>query len=734
MPVSATGELLADRAAAAVHQQLRRRRVVLVGLTMAGTLMGLLMAVLTPTGYEATGRLQMFLRVAPSSRQGRLSKGGLEDQRELMLGRTFLEEVARRLSPEDRELLFSGRKVRPGKHAASLGAELTTDSLRGLRIEIDDRTQMMDITESSSDPQLSAAVVNAAISAAQDLGLRQRMERTARVSVVMSERLDALEADIEQAESRENEAEERMGRVSGESGRGPGVQSSNAAASSSNALMNRKALRRARQRGMLSTRMNGVLKDIEQNPDEMLMSLSQALDAATLVRRLAEVRAGAFRSLRAAGEDGTLESLARGQHREDVERLRTQQRALQTQVATLEQQMGPAQPTLVGAQAALAETGRQLAREDQRLVDDAGAEAREAGLREAELRDEVGRQKKISSAAALARLQDQLPELSLAVNEDLYAAQTELLRGAQVDAALKASGFYVIARPDVPRYRARPAFRGKLLFGFGFGGLAGMLVVLLLSVSEARTWIPGAAELATGLNLMGLLPRIRPRQRFTGTGHPSIADREPDLYGSALLNLAERVMRPEGEPAAPAVLVTSATPGEGSSTTATGLAMLLARSGRRVLLVDANLRRPQLHRSFGLGARRGLSQVLSGTMRLDDAVQRVDEIPGLEVLAAGPMLYGSLDSSAPGSMEKLLLAARNPGDGGYGCVVIDAPALVGSVEAVYLARLCDVLLLVARYGRIDLRSLRDASRQLRHAAPPVSGLVVNGLPSEGVER
>ena len=707
----------------------------MAGLAALALVFGMLWPFLTPARYRSSGRLQMFLRSAPASRQGRLSKQGVANQRELMLGRTFLEDTVARLAPDDRERLLRRAKIRPGKHSASQQAQLVTDAMAPLEVEVEPGTQMLQISFESDDPRLSAAVVNAAMSAADNVGLRLRLEQTARVSGVLRGRLNDLERDIQRSETREEEDGRRMGRVP------LGAGQVAATASMSEASLSRAARKLARKTKKSSTRLS-TLEESEPAPDILLEAMSRSLNTASLLRRLSDARAGAFAAMLRNGQRQELESQARGADKMELERLRSTLNRGQAETAALAQQLGSAQPALQSARAAEEETEKQLVRADQHLVEAAQAEAGIAKEQEAALRVEVEKQKHISSAEAIARTQDQMPELDLAIDEDLDAVQTEILRGAQVDAALKAFGFYVVDMPKIPQSRAPRRFKRSLLGG----ALAGLVLVLgsglFMRLFEREIWHPGEAEQESGLSLVAVLPQTRPadRARRPGPGQgldrPEVVDSPHGLYASALAELAEKVLAHRQHLAVPVVLLTSATAGEGKSTTAANLAVLLARTGLRVLLVDADLHRPTLHRRFGLSAAFGLSQVLAAQARthdphpgLEDAVQPVEGIAGLDLLTAGPPPPHASSLLQSGAMELLLESARNS-PRGYHLIMVDAPPALGSSDSPYLASLSDILLFVARYGRVDLRRIRRGAQLLFNHAPPVSGLVINSILTE----
>jgi capsular exopolysaccharide synthesis family protein len=174
------------------------------------------------------------------------------------------------------------------------------------------------------------------------------------------------------------------------------------------------------------------------------------------------------------------------------------------------------------------------------------------------------------------------------------------------------------------------------------------------------------------------------------------------------------------------VLVTSAVAGEGKSVTTCNLAISLARAGKWVLLIDADLRRPRAAKYLGLPTGVGLTSVLVGEADLDDAIQSWGD-DNLSVLASGPIPPNPSELLGSQHMRDLLDALRDR----YDVVLIDAPPVLPVTDAVATATACDGAVLVVRHGKIKLDQLASAVQGLRSADVPVLGTVLNGAPLRG---
>lgn len=167
------------------------------------------------------------------------------------------------------------------------------------------------------------------------------------------------------------------------------------------------------------------------------------------------------------------------------------------------------------------------------------------------------------------------------------------------------------------------------------------------------------------------------------------------------------------------VLVTSSIPGEGKSTTAANLAIVLARSDRRVLLVDGDFRVPRIHESLGIPGEPGMAEVIDGQIELGQAIRRIDPL-GLYCLPAGSPRYNPLTILESPVLNACLAAAEMA----FEWIIIDSPPLNPFADAHHLAALSDGVVLVVRWDLTPRDELEQAIKGLKGA--PLLGIVVNG--------
>ena len=171
------------------------------------------------------------------------------------------------------------------------------------------------------------------------------------------------------------------------------------------------------------------------------------------------------------------------------------------------------------------------------------------------------------------------------------------------------------------------------------------------------------------------------------------------------------------------IVVTSAGPGDGKSTTVANLAVVMAQQGKRVILVDADLRKPTVHYTFEVNNLTGLSNVLTGQAQADQVVSAT-KVPNLSVMSCGPIPPNPSELLGSRSMGELLEELKRD----YDYVLFDTPPLLAVADAQVLANKCDGSMLVVSSGKTDRQGAIKAKEMLVQAQAKLLGAVLNNKP------
>ncbi|HLE80225.1 MAG TPA: CpsD/CapB family tyrosine-protein kinase, partial [Dehalococcoidia bacterium] len=199
-----------------------------------------------------------------------------------------------------------------------------------------------------------------------------------------------------------------------------------------------------------------------------------------------------------------------------------------------------------------------------------------------------------------------------------------------------------------------------------------------------------------------------------GEQHMALSEAFRTLRTSVLLSTADRPPR--------ALLVTSSQPGEGKTTISANLAISLAQLGRRVLLIDGDMRRPCIHRAFQVKEGAGLVSYLTGQRAWQEAVQTT-RVPGLDVLVCGPIPPNPAELLSSDRMRLLIREVV----GEYDFVVLDSPPLLNVADSRVLATLVEGVVLVVKGGATPRELVQRAQSNIRDVGAHVIGVVLNNL-------
>lgn len=168
------------------------------------------------------------------------------------------------------------------------------------------------------------------------------------------------------------------------------------------------------------------------------------------------------------------------------------------------------------------------------------------------------------------------------------------------------------------------------------------------------------------------------------------------------------------------IMVTSSQSGEGKSTTISNLAVTYAQEGKKVLLIDADLRKPSLHRIFSQLNLQGLSTVLAGQLSIKEAILETS-ISQLSLLPSGPLPGNPSELINSTAMRELLEAMKEQ----YDVILIDTPSVLTVTDSVIVSALCDGVIMVVAAGKVKKERLKKAQEQLEHVNARILGIVIN---------
>jgi capsular exopolysaccharide synthesis family protein len=312
-------------------------------------------------------------------------------------------------------------------------------------------------------------------------------------------------------------------------------------------------------------------------------------------------------------------------------------------------------------------------------------------------------------------------ETSLAQYRNTYS--TLVANYQQVVLAVaQANNNIVVAEPaTVPERPIRPRTRTNVMLATIVGVLLALGIAFLIEYLDDTVKTPDDVSRVSGLSTLGAIARLKesgsPRQLIAWM---RVKSPESEAYRTLRTNIQfSSVDNPIRS-----LLVTSSSPGEGKSTTTANLAVVLAQTGQRVIVVDTDLRRPVLHKVFGIPNNVGLTTALLAGENLspEDYLQST-EIDTLSVLTSGPIPPNPSELLGSHRMQHLIEVLAQAAD----IVLFDSPPVLAVTDAVVLGRQVDGVLLVADAGNTREHALAQAAAELQKTGTNVLGVALNRL-------
>ncbi len=271
-----------------------------------------------------------------------------------------------------------------------------------------------------------------------------------------------------------------------------------------------------------------------------------------------------------------------------------------------------------------------------------------------------------------------------------------------------------------------PATTRIIALGAALGLLVGIGLALLRARTDRSILSEEQVAVTSGAKLLGRVAADRQlARRRTSSSTGAVDSAAAEAFRTIRVNLQHVA----GKTPPRAVVVAGSQPGDGATTVALNLALSLAGTGHRVLLVDADLRRPRVARQLSLPSGPGLTDVLAGDVGLQEVARRWGHTT-LAVLDAGALPTDPTQVLDSPAMRSLLTRATKE----YDHVIIDAPPLGPVVDGAVLSALTDGCLLVTRFGRTTADQLAESLSAITQVQATVLGLVLNGVPRKGTPR
>ncbi|MEP6914999.1 MAG: polysaccharide biosynthesis tyrosine autokinase [Acidobacteriota bacterium] len=482
-------------------------------------------------------------------------------------------------------------------------------------------------------------------------------------------------------------------------------------------------------RKQLRVSQDTLQKYREQRPDasggegtDLVLRRLEGLNAALLNARTDRIQKETlFNQVQALKSNRTaLDSLQIVQADTAIQGLKKEISTLEQQDAQLAQKFGERHPDRVRLRLSIDTSKVRLDAQMASVLDRLRNDYMAARQQEANLTQAVELQKRDATASSGKRAEYDTLARAASTDQEIFATLLQRTKETGVTTGLVASNIRIVDPASVPHTPVSPNPRRNLLMALFGGTLLALCAAFFAEYMDKGITSPEQLTNALGLTCLGLVPLVDERKHHANEP-PLINANAPEALQEAFRSVRTNVLfSARGEPIRN-ILITSTGPGEGKTLVATNLAMSIAQTGPRVLLLDADMRRPRVHTLFPENAQSpGLSEFIAGRATPSEAIVRTS-VPGLWLMPSG---------SIPPNPSELLCSDRFTRfitglSEFFDWVLIDSPPVLAVTDASLLAHVAAGVLFVVAAEESTVPAAKIALDQLDHAEARFLGAVLN---------
>ena len=402
-----------------------------------------------------------------------------------------------------------------------------------------------------------------------------------------------------------------------------------------------------------------------------------------------------------------------------IQHLREQEAEIERGIANLSQQYGERHPKLIAAHAQLDDTRSKIHSEVRKIILALENAANVARAREGAISsqlDDLKRQVVTSNSAEI-----KLRDLQMEADSNRAIMETFLARfketSAQESGSLQTPDARIISRADLPEKASYPKIPTFMAVALVLSGLIGVVLAFIVEHLDRGFRSGVQFEHDTGTPVLAMIPQVAEAK---GRASDYLMERPMSSYAEAIRSVYTSLLLTQGREQMKTIVISSCQPSEGKSTLAVSLTRMIASAGHRIILIEADLRRPSIHNQLGIERGPGLAEVLVGSAKLEDVLYR-DTKTSADILLAGKETLNPSKLLASHQMEELMaqLAQR------YEMVIIDTAPVLAVSDGLLLANRADGTIYSCRWATTSRETAALGLKELREADARVVGAVIS---------
>lgn len=404
-----------------------------------------------------------------------------------------------------------------------------------------------------------------------------------------------------------------------------------------------------------------------------------------------------------------------------IQKLREQESELIRKQADMQQRLGPRHPDMLKAQAELNDLKRNIQVEVGRIISGLKNEVEVARSRESALSASLSSMGSRQNQLGTADVKLRELEREADANRTLFETFLNRFKQTSSQEDLQTADARLISAASLPTEAIFPKPKimipMSVIIGFGLG----VMIALLMEYLDRGFRSMEQVEQSTGLSPLGLIPELATIKGAADVlPQDFVMDKPTSVYAEAIRTVRTALLLTDNfGTTARSVLVTSSQPSEGKTSFTLSLARLSALSGQKIIVIDCDLRRPNVHRGLNLQNKMGMVDLLLGTHKLEEVLQK-DKRSGIDVVSTGRNVPNPADLLASENMRKLLADLKSK----YDLVIIDSPPVLAVADARVLSQLADKTVFLTRWAETARDVVLMAVKQLAGNGANLAGILL----------
>lgn len=401
-----------------------------------------------------------------------------------------------------------------------------------------------------------------------------------------------------------------------------------------------------------------------------------------------------------------------------IQTLRTEELTARKQLSELSEKYGAKHPQLIKAQSQLDMLQKNIISEARKMLNAAKAEFEVAQSRETSLRRAMEQQKQEVLGLTRKAIDFNVIAGESGSNKQFYELLLKKLQEASLSGGMSVSNAQIVDYAVIPKAPIKPKRALNLLLAMLVGLFGGVFAAFFTEYMDDTIKTAEDVDKNLELPFLDVVPLTEDAKGpifVTSDPKSATAEAYRTIRTGLMLSSTDKPLK--------VILVTSSTPNEGKTTTAANLAVAMAQMGERVLIVDVDMRRHNLHELFGTSNPVGISDVIIDPKRLSEAIKNVDKHQNLDIITGGTLAPNPSELLGSERMREFITHLR----GRYDRIILDSPPLLAFSDSLVLSRLADGVIMVIWGGKTPRNTIQQAVQSLQGVGARILGVVLNKI-------